>query len=158
MKGIRVREITVTRMPAAAVNSCYVFQWRLFANRCILFVFVGLLRITDVFLRYKVTIDLELHFAKWCQSRPSSVPLAQYDIYLHRVPSTARPRTTTGPQDQTGNGPRRSKPRVLRWEDNLHRLPLFPPSTSRPVSSISLPTSVVSQQWRQQIAQLDTGL
>lgn len=115
--------------------------------------------ITNVFPHYKVTIDLELHFTKWCHSRPSSVPFAQYDIYLHRVPSRDQHRTPNDPLGRTGNYPHKSKPRVLRWEDDLHRQPLFPPTTCRPVSTFSLPTSVINENYRQQtIGQLDTGL
>lgn len=93
-----------------------------------------------------MTIDLELHFAQRPKSRSSSGPFAQYDIYLYRVPSETRPKIPNGPVARTGNGPRRSTGRVLRWEDDVY--PLSPRSVCSPVSTYSLPASMVGEQQR----------
>jgi len=99
--------------------------------------------VTSLFLHCKVTIDLELHLNKRTKLKPSKGPFARYDIYLYRMPQT-KPRVLNGPSTKIVNGPTRAKRRVLRWADDLY--PPSPPcSVCSPVSTRSLPASVVSE-------------
>lgn len=100
--------------------------------------------VTNLFLHWKVTIDLELHLSK--RTKSSRGPFAHYEVYLYRVPKTT-PQIPNGPKAKTVNSPSRPKDRVLRWEDDTY--PPSPPcSVCSPVSTQSLPASMINEPQR----------
>lgn len=100
--------------------------------------------ITGMFLRWKVTIDVELHFAKKANFKSSKAPFAHYDVYLYRLPKN-KSKLANGPRAKTVNGPHsRAKGRVLRWEDDMY--PPSPPcSVCGPNSTHSLPAAMIDE-------------
>lgn len=65
-------------------------------------------------LRWKVTIDLELHVTGRTNSKSSGRPRGCYHVYIYRLPKQAEPRAPS--RSRAPRGPGRTWGHSLRWE------------------------------------------